>query len=56
MNDDLTLCQKAERSITKKYRKQIWNKFIMAVKEYELRSLCSFCSGTAILTLSLSTS
>ena len=36
MNDDLTLCQKAERSITKKYRKQIWNKFIMAVKEYEL--------------------
>ena len=36
MKDDLTLCQKAERSITKKYRKQIWNKFIAAVKEYEL--------------------
>ena len=36
MKENLTLCQKAERSITKKYRKQIWNKFIAAVKEYEL--------------------
>ena len=25
-----------ERSIIKKYRKEIWSKFIKAVKEYEL--------------------
>lgn len=28
--------QKIERSITKKYRKEIWNQFIKAVKDYEL--------------------
>lgn len=28
--------QKVERSINKKYRKQIWNNFIKAVKDYEL--------------------
>ncbi len=36
MKDNLTLCQRAERSITKKYRKPIWNAFIKAVREYEL--------------------
>lgn len=28
--------QKIERSITKKYRKEIWNQFIKAVRDYEL--------------------
>lgn len=36
MKKNLTPCQKAERSITKTYRKQIWNPFIRAVREYEL--------------------
>lgn len=36
MKKELTPCQKAERSITKTYRKQIWNAFIRAVREYEL--------------------
>ena len=36
MEKNLTPCQKAERSITKTYRKQIWNPFIRAVREYEL--------------------
>ena len=38
MSKTLTFNQKAEHSITKKYRKQIWNKFIKAVKDYELIS------------------
>ena len=33
-----TYLQRLERSITKKYRKQIWAKFISAIKEYELIS------------------
>ncbi len=33
---DLQFCQKAERSITKKYRKEIWAPFITALKRYEL--------------------
>lgn len=36
MKKDLSPCAMAERSINKKYRKAIWNKFIMAVKDYEL--------------------
>lgn len=36
MKKNLTPCQKTERSITKTYRKQIWNPFIRAVREYEL--------------------
>lgn len=38
MSKELTLNQRVERSITKKYRKQIWNNFIKAVKDYELIS------------------
>lgn len=33
-----TYLQRLERSITKKYRKTIWTKFISAIKEYELIS------------------
>ena len=33
---ELDACQLAERSISKKYRKEIWNPFIAAVKRYEL--------------------
>ncbi|MBR5111559.1 MAG: tRNA 2-thiocytidine biosynthesis protein TtcA [Clostridia bacterium] len=36
MNRALTPCQMAERSVSKKYRKEIWNPFIAAVKRYEL--------------------
>ncbi len=36
MSKELTYCQNVERSITKKYRKEIWNNFIKAVKDYEL--------------------
>lgn len=36
MKRELTLCQQAERSIIKTYRKKIWNPFIMAVKDYQL--------------------
>ena len=36
MSDNLSFVQKAERSIIKKYRKPIWNKFIAAVKDYKL--------------------
>ena len=36
MKRELTKCQLAERSISKKYRKEIWNPFIAAVKRYEL--------------------
>ena len=36
MKENPTPCQRAERSITKTYRKQIWNPFIRAVREYEL--------------------
>ena len=36
MKWELTKCQLAERSISKKYRKEIWNPFIAAVKRYEL--------------------
>lgn len=32
----LTECQKIERSITKTYRKEIWNPFVQAVKSYKL--------------------
>lgn len=36
MSRDLTPCLIAERSIIKKYRKELWNPFIAAVKRYEL--------------------
>lgn len=36
MDKTLTTAQKAERSITKTYRREIWNPFIRAIKEYEL--------------------
>ena len=38
MNDkrEFTFCQLVERSLHKKYRKDIWNPFIAAVKRYEL--------------------
>ena len=36
MKENPTPCQRAERSITKTYRKQIWNPFIRAVREYGL--------------------
>ncbi len=36
MQENLTFVQKVERSIIKKYRKPIWNKFIAAVKDYKL--------------------
>ncbi len=36
MPRELTKAQQIERSIIKKYRKDIWNNFIGAVKEYEL--------------------
>ncbi len=38
MGRELSFCQTAERSLTKKYRKQIWNKFIAACKDYQLIS------------------
>ena len=36
MSDNLSFVQKTERSIIKKFRKPIWNKFIAAVKDYKL--------------------
>ena len=36
MKRELDACQLAERSVSKKYRKEIWNPFIAAVKHYEL--------------------
>ncbi len=36
MKRELETFQLVERSITKKFRKEIWNKFIQAVKDYEL--------------------
>ncbi len=36
MKRELEHYQRIEQSITKKYRKPIWNKFVRAVKEYEL--------------------
>lgn len=36
MGRELSFAQNVERSITKKYRKEIWNNFIAAVKRYEL--------------------
>ncbi|MBQ4472738.1 MAG: tRNA 2-thiocytidine biosynthesis protein TtcA [Lachnospiraceae bacterium] len=36
MARELTYAQQAERSISKKYRKEIWTPFIHAIKEYEL--------------------
>ena len=36
MSRELTKRQLAERSVSKKYRKEIWNPFIAAVKRYEL--------------------
>ena len=34
--DKLDRCQEAERSIVKKFRKEIWRKFTKAINEYEL--------------------
>ena len=36
MSKELEFYQQAERSINKKYRKQLWNPFVEAVKRYEL--------------------
>ena len=36
MKRELTFCQLVERSIHKKYRKEIWNPFVAAVKRYAL--------------------
>lgn len=36
MKRELETYQKIEQSITKKYRKPLWNKFVRAIKEYEL--------------------
>ncbi len=36
MKDNLSVCQTAERSLFKTYRKRIWNPFIEAVKTYKL--------------------
>lgn len=36
MEQDRDICREAERSIIKKYRKQIWCKFTKAINEYEL--------------------
>ncbi len=36
MEDNQSLCQQAERSLTKKYRKQLWAPFIAGVKTYNL--------------------
>ena len=36
MKRELTPVQLIERSITKKYRKEIWNPFVEAVKRYDL--------------------
>ena len=36
MGRELAVYQKAERSISKKYRKELWNPFVGAVKRYEL--------------------
>ena len=38
MSRELTVCQKAERSIQKKYREKLWTPFIHALKNYELLS------------------
>ena len=34
--DKLDRCKEAERSIVKKFRKEIWRKFTKAINEYEL--------------------
>lgn len=36
MARELETCQLAERSLIKKYRKELWNPFIAAIKRYEL--------------------
>ena len=36
--EQMTLCQKVENSIHKKYSKPIWSKFIKAIKEYQMIS------------------
>ncbi|SFQ05951.1 tRNA(Ile)-lysidine synthase TilS/MesJ [Oscillibacter sp. PC13] len=38
MSRELTIQETAERSLIKKYRKELWNPFIAAVKRYELVS------------------
>ena len=38
MARELTVCQKTERSIQKKYREKLWTPFIHALKNYELLS------------------
>ena len=36
MARELDACQRIERSINKKYRKQLWTPFVAAVKRYQL--------------------
>jgi tRNA(Ile)-lysidine synthase TilS/MesJ len=43
MARELTAKQQLERSIIKKYRKDLWNKFVMGIKEYDL-----ICDGDKI--------
>ncbi len=38
MKDELTVAQRAERSLIKKYRDMIWDPFIGSIKKYELLS------------------
>ena len=36
MARNLSYAQLAERSVIKKYRKDLWNKFVMGLKDYSL--------------------
>ena len=36
MGRELTVCERIERSIIKKYRKELWSPFMTAIKRYEL--------------------
>ena len=36
MSRELDACQLVERSINKKYRKELWTPFMQAVRRYEL--------------------
>ena len=46
---ELTYAQTVERSLMKRFRKDIWSKFIVALKRYQLveegeKTTCSQCS------------
>ena len=44
MARQLSRLQLIERSIVKKYRKELWNPFIAAVKRYELIQMGDLCA------------